>query len=47
MLADMCNCAWVPFLGPVKPKHGKLADYQHTLLILRTSITKQYVEISC
>ena len=30
MLADMCNCVWVQFLGRVKPKHGKLAGCQHT-----------------
>ena len=30
MLADICNCEWVPFSSPVKLKHGKLAGYQHT-----------------
>ena len=30
MLAHMCNCAWVSFSSRVKPKHGKLADYQLT-----------------
>ena len=25
----MCNRAWVPFSSPAKPKHEKLADYQH------------------
>ena len=29
MLADMCNCAWVPFSSRVKPKHGILTGYQH------------------